>query len=760
MKSKGPLVPVVNTPPAPLSPGDEPATYRPLDDSPAHFQSMLDFCFERTYLAAAGEFEPPPLREDDRLLAWRRVTRVPGHSTPGSGEAFPPCWQRILTTIHTLNRRFVYVLLREGGQTRLYLGTASMDGLVHPDSAVNQLEQAARGEMPGLSLEPLSGRSGDEIRAFREQIAWPLDALPRCGVITGLPSPRRSLLEVGRCSSVGADLLAGIDPVARGFTDVNNNPCNYALIVVADSVPDPEISDLIRRFRTIGGHVHEGVRLSEEIGRSQEENRRLGSEDRFWFHLFGSMVPSLGTAAAAAVLGPMAPLVAANLGAAAKIGAKVATSYFNGLPTRTEGRSLSITKERLNMVAEHCEVLIKRHIERLNRGRSLGFWNTGVYVLGESHSAVQTVCGMLRAAYSGDESHVEPIRAVTFKEGSRAREYVRNFRHVPMPGPSPQNSSIATTEEWHLLGPLYQYVSTPLNTEELSVTASLPRRDVPGIRAERDRVLFSYNGPIALDNPESFPLGNLREPGGIPYASYNFDLVGRASQGLIVGAHGSGKSTTCRALVDEATRRNVPFLIIEPTGDDHARWAVEHNIPLYMPGTDNFEGGSVEPLRLNLFQPAFAAGNRPDPLAHLDRVAALLTASMPRREMLPTLLEAAIFRLAEHHAFGPNLDQIPPDGRYPSLGKLSDHAKFLLDNEEVIPGQSGPHLGPLRANLHFALHSRINRLIRGRSGRVFDVTSSTDWNHLFERPRRDEPKPIRQRGGQGPGHGVAARPPF
>jgi DNA helicase HerA-like ATPase len=755
MKEKGPLAPVVGTPRSIRSPESESAKLQCLKDSPEYFQAMLDFCFERTYLAAAGEFEPQPLLASDRvLLAWRRVTRLPVHPTRGADESLLQRWQRMLATLHTLDRRLVFVLLRHGGQTSLYLGTASLNGLVDSASAVAQLEQAAKGEMPGLSLEPLSGHSDDEVNEFRKQLARPLNDLPRCGAITGLPSLRRSLLEAGGFLSSGAEgtleLLAGIDPVAQGFPGINGS-CNYSLIVVADSVPDPQISDLIRRFRMIGGRVHEAVRMSKQVGRSEEEIRKQPSNATFWFTLFGSMIPYVGAAPAAAIFGSMAPFVVANIGDKAESYfkglttgvAKAASSYFNGLPARAEGSNISTTKERLDMVAEYCEVLIKRHIERLNRGRSLGFWKTGVYVLGETDDAVQTVCGMLRAAYSGDESHVEPIRAVSFQAGVRAHEYVRNFCHVPMPAPLHQSSNNdPMPAEWHLLGPLYQYVSTPLNTEELSVTAGLPRRDVPGLRAERNQVRFSLNGPTLPEKAKPVTLGDIMGPGGVPCAEYKFDVNGRVWHGLLVGATGSGKSTTCRRLVGEAALQGVPYLILEPTKNDYARWAVEHNrtcsdarrIALYMPGAPDFDGIPVEPLHLNPFQPAFVEGDRPDPLAHLERVVAALNTSMPMVEVLPILLEAAVLRLAEHDAFGLEFEDVPPFDSYPSLGKLMEHVEFLLYKEVVIPGQSGRYAGQIQTNLHTALDSRIKHLIRGRRGVVLDVNASTKWDDLFERP--------------------------
>jgi hypothetical protein len=755
MKEKGPLAPLVSTSTAIVPQDSEMVSAANLEDSPEYFQAMLDFCFERTYLAEAGEFEPLPSDFYPVRLAWRRVTRLPVNPSRGDDASLAPRWQRMLTTLHAWDRRLVFVLLRHGGQTSLYLGTAAPNGLVDLDSAVKQLEQAANGEMPGLTLEQLT-MIGTEANNVPKELQ-PIMHMRACGAVTGLPSlrlPSRAIRDFPVAIDVGnRELLPGIDSVAQGFSSITGSPSNYALIVVADSVSDPKISDLIRRFRMIGGGVHEAVRSSIRVSHSQEESvrqeaTRQPSHARFWSTLFGSMVPYVGAAQAAAIFGSLAPFAVAILGTKAGTylktltsgAAKAASSYVHGLPIRTEGLSHSTTRERLDMVAAHCELLVKRHIDRLNRGRSLGFWNTGVYVLAESADALQTVCGMLRAAYSGDESHIEPIRAVTFPEKFRAHEYVRSFCHVPMPAPPHQSASTDRTPvEWHLLGPLYQYISTPMNTEELSVTAGLPTRDAPGLRAERARVRFSLNGPMLPEVLKKVTLGHVMGPGGVPCDQYRFSIDGRAWQGLIVGAAGSGKSTTCRGMLARAA---VPYLILEPTKTDYVRWAVEHNrtcslsdqIAVYMPGEPDFEGAPVEPLHLNPFQPAFVNGDKPGPLAHLERVVAVLNTYMPRLRLLPALLEAAVLRLAEHNVFGPNCDEVPPDGTYPTLGKLMNHVDFLLYEDVPVPGQSGRHAGQIRTNLQSALDSRIKHLIRGRRGLVLDVNASTNWDELFERP--------------------------
>ena len=82
-------------------------------------------------------------------------------------------------------------------------------------------------------------------------------------------------------------------------------------------------------------------------------------------------------------------------------------------------------------------------IERLNAGRSFGFWNTGIYVVGDSDDTVRTVCGMLRASYSGEGTHIEPIRSIIFPPAMNAASFISDFRHVPLYNKETEEKGIA-----------------------------------------------------------------------------------------------------------------------------------------------------------------------------------------------------------------------------------------------------------------------------------------------------------------------------
>ena len=146
-----------------------------------------------------------------------------------------------------------------------------------------------------------------------------------------------------------------------------------------------------------------------------------------------------------------------------------------------------------------------------------------------------------------------------------------------------------------MLGEAYQYLSTPLNTEELSLETSLPRKDVPGLRFVRSSVRFA-NNPGTNKGKGLLPMGKIIDSGVVQANDYSVDINSLVKHSLIVGSTGCGKTTTCKTIINEVLNRDIPVLIIEPAKDEYVRWAIKWNmehpekhINIFMPGVKNLE---------------------------------------------------------------------------------------------------------------------------------------------------------------------------
>lgn len=675
---------------------------------------LLDYGLERGYLDEVSKTRhfPEALSTPPRI-AWLRLLRLPVHPTMAEEYDLLSRWQNVLSTLHAWGHRLAFVLMRRHGETRIYLGSVSHGGVAVPATAATQLWQATVSQMPGVQLE----NTGPE--TAREDVLLPLLDMNSFGAVTGLPSPRKSL---------GPQFLQTLDQIALGIRDQANDEYDYALVVVADPVADRDIALSMHALRDLGSQLHSQVQSTVALSESKTE----GSSQSFNPAVIVTQVinPLVGTFAALIPGFGVTALLGAGLGTGV-----VAGFGFDRSRSVTTGRTVST--QELNKVAEYCEQLTDRHVARLQRGRNLGFWSVGTYVLGKTETTVRTLMGMLRSVYSGDESYLEPIRVHLFDPSAGADAWIRGFHHVPLPSGAGRGGAGDTWQ--HPLGAMYAGVATPLNTEELSITTSLPRRDVPGLRFVRNAVRFASNPPPLTAGADRITLGRILDTGISLEQTYDLDINTLVRHALVTGVTGSGKSTTCRRLIAEVLGRGLPVLVVEPAKEEYMTWALARNalidagqlpgqerIAVYVAGARDGDSTDVEPLRLNPFEPAQIGPYR-DLASRYERFCAILTASLPMADVLPLILQEAVYQHLIEEISPRFLDaDVPPRTRYPGLDGIKEQAKKIMEArgyEERV-----------RANLTAAVATRIDALSRGRRGSVLNVARSTSFKDLFSRP--------------------------
>lgn len=683
------------------------------------FQELLDYFMERSYLNEVENQDFSIIPEIHGKVNWIRITHLPVN--PSNDESYDLLhkWQSVLATLHSWNYRFVFLLLRNNGETHLYLGTISLNQNINSSDAVEQLREAVFGSMPGIGLEHVQSKQtnqGMDMTVYKE-IFEPLINMKNVGAITGIPSFR-----------VGNDVakLQTLDSLAFGIRDQNGYDRNYALLVIADPLKDGEIASLISHLRELGSRIHTDVSRSVNISKSSQRSwdEGLGNFEAMALgDVAGSIVGTLANILP--VVGPIAGPILKNVAKA-----KVMTSSAKNHESHSHSTSASVSASYLNKYAEYAEQLIDKHIQRLKEGRNLGFWNTGIYVLGNV-TDIRTVTGILRSVYSGQESYIEPIRTHLLKENSNARNIVGGFNLIPLIHQKALKER-NTLENWHILGKPYQYLSTPMNTSELSLATSLPRRDVPGLRFVKTAVRFASNP--AKSTEQSISLGNVVDMGVVQDTPYLIDPNIFVRHAFVCGITGCGKTTTCKSLISEVLKKNIPILIIEPAKDDYVRWAIEKNktlpkdkqIRIYMPGGAKHYK-DVKPLHMNLFQPAAIKGAEIDLLQHSENLSMLMNACLPSEEVIPILIDEAINRVVMEFV-GDDYDpgDMPQLKAYPKIDGLIEAAKEMM--------QEKGYESKVKVNMTEILLTRFNYLKRGLRGRVFNVNKSIDYDELFSRP--------------------------
>lgn len=679
-----------------------PNTLKVPDD---YYQHLLDYSMERSYLNHISERErfAGVTREPCRVT-WLRVMRLPVH--PGNIREYDLLirWQCVLSSLHAWGHRLLFLLNRSAGETNLYLGCASHVQGVSGDDAVEQMKEAASGNMPGMELHPLSPEE------VFDQITGSLAGYRSVGAVTGIPSFRKG----GK-----GEHLQTLDPLAFGLRDLNGREKDYSLLIIADPMADSEAASVISRMRKLGSEIHKNVdrTVSESESQGEGQNKGVG------FGIFGGFAGSLlgscmGFPMYAA--GRLSQAVCTGVGAMLGTNKQISMNYTQ-----------NVTSQYLDKFAQYAEELTNLHIERLKKGRNLGLWNTGIYILGHTRKDISTIGGMLRSIYSGEQTYLEPVRIHILKERSGALEIIRDrWELIPLIDREEASCTEHPGEDWHIFGNAYQYLSTPINTEELSLASSLPSRDVPGLRFVKTAVRFA-NNPAILSG-DSITLGKVVDTGVIQTNDYKMDPNALVRHALVTGSTGSGKSTTCKTIIRELLDRDIPVLVVEPAKDDYVRWAAERNRSLpegkkfriFMPGHPEIQGEKTEPLFLNPFQPAAIPGARIDLLSRSEKISALLNASLPVSDILPVIIDETVYHYL-YRAYGRNFlsESSPQPHAYPRLEGLQEMSREIL--------RMRGYEKKVQENIGASLETRFQYLTRGSRGKILNAGCSTPWEHLF-----------------------------
>ena len=699
------------------------------------FRDLMDDQLSRGFLNEmpdAGKWAVcnPGLTGDFKWLRFNRLPIQPGKEEENT---LLENWQSVLSACHTMQLRIAFVLVRRKGSTEIYLGAGSRDG--KSTVATEQLRQCMAIHMPGAELQEPS-REG-----FVEDL---LENYNRSGIVTGIPSLR------GENSGV---TLQTLDKLARGI-HINGQEKTYAMVVIADPSSDGEIVELQQTFLNLKSEIHQYVGYSTQEGINEFKNEHSGVnlgvnygsekgsgelEKAAADVAVGAAVSIIeGLAMGAMVTGN--PLGAAGLYLLSKGVAMAASASVNYGKGRGYSSSSSVTREYRDFIAKYCEDLIDRNVTRLEQGRNLGFWQTGIYVLTEDDVTTDSLLGILRSVYSGKDSFVEPIRVFNTGSNANIAEHIKSLNLLPLPGNEQEKKQIGEVlgiaNGWHVLGRMYENFATALTTEELSIASSLPRREVPGLRMVKNAISFANN--TVAPSANAINMGQLVDMGVPQQLRYRMDVNSLVRHTLVCGTTGTGKSTTCKKIIQGARSKNIPVMIIEPAKDDYVRWAIEQNkhLPedqqylIFMPGASQIEDVLPRPLHLSPFQPAAWKDSPVNLVQHAEALVTMLNACLPSEDVIPIIIEEAVHDCLEAEAAINGIDitevENPQMTIYPCLYDLENAGNRIIDRKTYEK--------KVKENFREVLHTRFAYLERGSRGRILNVNRSTDFEQLFNRP--------------------------
>ncbi len=665
------------------------------------FQDLMDDQLGRGYLnhmipADQWEMELPGIHSN---YGWLRFDRLPIRPGKEEENTLLESWQSVLSACHTMNLSLAFVLMRRKGHSEVYLGVKSKGG--RTSSTAEILRQCMGIHMPGAELSTVEDSFPLEDK---------LENFTSSGIVTGIPSLR---------SDTSGVTLQTLDKVARGIR-IGGQDKNYAMVVLADPANDGEIMDLQQTFLTLKSEIHQYVGYSESIGSNDSVNKSSGGS-------FGIGYLTEGLALGCQMTGNI-------------VGAR-GFAAISGLFSRGRSYSTSsnVSREYRDFTAKYCEDLIDKNVTRMEQGRNLGFWQTGVYVLAEDNSTIDSVLGILRSVYSGRESFVEPIRVFNTSGNSTVTNYIGQLHFLPLPGSREEKNEIGRSlglkTGWHVLGRMYESLTTAMTTEELSIATSLPRREVPGLRMVKNAVSFANN---AIPSKDSIDMGKLVDMGVPQETHYQIPVDALVRHILVCGSTGTGKSTTCKKIINGVRDHGVPVMIIEPAKDDYVRWAIAENKKLppekqykiIMPGVKEIDGFEPDHLWLNPFEPGAWKDSPVNLVQHAETLATLLNSCLPSEDVIPVLIEEAVHECLETAAEEYNVDLTTVDNPqmplYPTLDELK------LAGQRTIARKT--YEKRTKDNFAEILMTRFNYLSRGTRGSILGGPCSTSFETLFDHP--------------------------
>lgn len=712
----------------------------------------LSFTSERKYLNGISSntkpfaLEIPQAHRIDMPSEpfWVHITQI-GKPVEKSAEMCFTAIQKILSSCFIPHKdQLVFLINVNKGCYNLYLGIRSFDKNTITPKFADNLCNFIEGVWPGVKCE-------SEHKVL-EEVKTRIAEYEYVNAITGIPSMESQYKTI---------YPATIDTLMAGM-----NGKDFTYLVIADPIPENEVDGILYQCRDFCGKAESlksfnfSENMSNSIGKTvsdahsvtdgtSESDAKSKSRKSAWANvgagimlaswifppagaittaldLGASIIAGANTIAGADLFSNFSPSVT-NSHTTTKNHSETDTHQESESYTQQQGKSVSqnVVNKQIEAVAEH----LFYHTKRYETGKAIGCWNVGVYLMSDKMSNLQSASMQLKSIVSGQESIFEPIRV---HDISDIIDDVKPQSLCCLDAPMIR---IATPNGYfqHPLGTRFNDLRTLLTTKELSYFINFPLRSVPGISVIESSPEFSLNqGSEKNDNSMSF--GKLLYGGSETKIEYSIPLDILSRHALISGINGSGKTNTVQAILNSI--KQTPFLVIEPAKTEYVDWGLEYNknhpdapIDIYIPGCSKYKGGFIpKELKLNPFQVVWLNETQePNVLSHIDRIKSAFAGAFPMYDILPVLMEDLIYTVYQQKSTD-WLNSVPVFGKTmaPTLNSMSVCVDKVIENRQ--------YEDKVQRNMRACLNTRIDSLKRGWKGRMLNVTESTSWTELFDKP--------------------------
>jgi hypothetical protein len=377
--------------------------------------------------------------------------------------------------------------------------------------------------------------------------------------------------------------------------------------------------------------------------------------------------------------------------------------YTKGI---SEGMTLTLHDKSIEDTLER----INKQLKRIDEFESLGMYECAAYFLSDDQYAAEVAASTYKALMRGENSGVE-IAAINswgqFQSEKTAMlaQYVKNFIH-PV---------------FKYNGPAGNIEVTPcslVSGNELAIHMGLPRRSVCGLpvieHADFGKEIVTYDG---AKGTTGINLGKIFNMGSSGNSKVSLNVNSLSMHTFVTGSTGSGKSNTVYEIIRQLDNFGVNYMVIEPAKGEYKNvFGMRPNVQVY--GTNP---QYTNLLRINPFK--FPKGIHI--LEHIDRLIEIFNVCWPMYAAMPAVLKDAV--LQAYESCGWNLAE--SQNRY-SNDLFPTFADLL--NELVAVIQSSAYSEEVKSNYTGSLVTRIKSLTNGLNGQIF-AANEINNSELFDK---------------------------